>query len=177
MATTKSGLTECVCVWLDETSGKADGSGKRHWIISHDRIELPRGNADSTDTITALDADDHDEDDAMENGLLEARELGLPLFRNHEQGPAEAVTFPRTITIRDVGCTVVYRLAGTTLTLTETGGCRDGLNGGGCEVVDTMTDEDIADAVRECWVAGCTENMGEEYDAEGNRLRVTVEAA
>lgn len=81
----------------------------------------------------------------------------------------------KKITIADVGCTVEYLLHGDTLTQTDTGGCRDGLNDDGCVVDDEMDDDEIADAVRECWVDGCSAFMGSEYDPGINSLRVTVE--
>lgn len=78
------------------------------------------------------------------------------------------------ITIRDMGTKAVYELAGDRLTMTDAGGCRDGLNEGGCELTEAMGDEAIIAAVTECWVAGATKNQGEEYDPVVERLSVTV---
>lgn len=170
METTKSGLVECVCVWLDDVSEAANG--KSYWIISHDRIELPSGNADATNTITALDADDHDEDDAMENGLLEARELGLPLYRNFAGQPAEAVTFPRKITISDGIGHMREELTLAGIELTGEKWVTDTLSRNDCEIVDTMTDEAIRAAVYAAY-----SGEGYEGDPKENGLSVEVEAA
>lgn len=90
MESTKSGTVEAVCVWLDTVSEP----GERHWIVSHDRL-LPDGCAETTDTLSALDADECTEAEAVEVARSEGRRLGLPVYHQGEAKVGQG--FPRLI--------------------------------------------------------------------------------
>lgn len=58
------------------------------------------------------------------------------------------------ITIQDVGTVAQYALVGSSLRMTETGGCRDALLENGVELNETMTDDEIAVQVIRGWLQG-----------------------
>ena len=74
-----------------------------------------------------------------------------------------------TITISDVGCTARYTLDGDSLTMTDTGGCRDALADYGPPIDESMSDVDIAEWAEMAWCEGY------EGDPEANGLAVRVE--
>jgi hypothetical protein len=169
--TTTTKTQKVIGLWLDETSGTG-----RAWIVSRDDMNT-RGEAEYSQTIEWRNVDDHEDayEQAREVALEVARKEGLCVIET--EGGAQATVYaPKRIVIADVGTTVVYRLYGSTLEMAENGGCEDGLNDGGCAVSDEMDDDEITGAVTECWVAGCSTNMGGEYDPDANGLRVTVES-
>jgi hypothetical protein len=74
-----------------------------------------------------------------------------------------------TITITDCGTRSVYRLAGASLEMTRSGGCRDVLAEGGIVLGESMDDATIERVVRAAWVTGY------DGDPEANGLGVHVE--
>lgn len=62
-----------------------------------------------------------------------------------------------------------YRLHGSTLEMTQSGGCNDALNHNGCHVNDEMDDDAIIVAVRESWTS-----EGYDGDAAENGLTISV---
>lgn len=87
---TKTSPTECVCVWLDTASEP----GRKSWIVSHDRLNAD-GTADSSATLSALDADDCDEAVAIEEARSEGERLGLPVYHQGEAKVGQG--FPRLL--------------------------------------------------------------------------------
>jgi hypothetical protein len=73
---------KAVCVWLDSTSAASEPT----WIVSRDSLN-ERGEAETTTTLSTHET----EDEAMEAGRAKAAKLGLSLYRNPEDGPAELV--------------------------------------------------------------------------------------
>lgn len=71
MATTN--LTECVCVWLDETSEP----GEATWVVSRDQLDAG-GGAVTTRTLSSH----HNEAAAVAEAEEQGRRLGLPVRRS-----------------------------------------------------------------------------------------------
>ena len=81
---TATQTVKAVCVWLDSTS---EPSSDPVWIVSRDTIEIPEGRALVSHTASTHE----DEGEAMQAGRALAQKLGLPLYRNPEDGPAVLV--------------------------------------------------------------------------------------
>lgn len=73
------------------------------------------------------------------------------------------------IRISDVGTFSRYELHGRTLTMVESGGCRDALTENKCDISTRMADEKLRQRVYDAWTTG--------YDGDPaeNRLTVRIE--
>jgi hypothetical protein len=156
-------------LWLDRTES-AGHSHDGQWIVSRDSMD-DHGFAELTNTLSTHKADEYDA--AREVAVKLGRKEGRLVIETDECGAQKTIYAPKIITISDVGTTVMHRLSGDRFDMIESGGCGDGLKS--CLADDEMSDEDIIDAVRDSWISACTENMGEEYDADLNVLSVRVE--
>lgn len=165
MTATKT-TAKVIGLWLDETSD----SDRPAWIVSRDRMNA-NGEAETTDTMEWRNLDDYDDayEQAKEVALELARKDGLCVIQTEANQSQTCIYAPKTIIICDgIGHSrAEYRLHGSTLEMTQSGGCNDALNDNGCDVNDEMDDDDIIEAVRESWT-------GEGYDGDPDENGLTI---
>ncbi len=162
----KAATGKVIGLWFDATTGDDV------WIVSLDTMN-EKGQAEGTDTLDAPET----YDEARETAVEEARKRGLCVVETDDDNGQRVIYRPLCVTVTDTGMGVCRGvLAGDRWASDDYEIADLDLNGWD----DESDADDIADAVREAFIAAATANMkggdeDAEYDADANGLSVTVE--